>query len=213
MNRFTFFSSLAALGLAITPALAAPPGVDPRVVAATQGATGEGPDLLAVLKTTKGDITCRLHHEKAPETVANFAGLALGTKPFTDPRTNTRVTRRFYDGQLFHRVIPDFMIQGGDPTGKGTGGPGFTIPDELQTGLSHAAPGVLSMANRGPGTGGSQFFVTLKATPWLDGKHAVFGQCRNLDIAQAIAAVPVVPPNRPRNDVRIDRIDILWGRF
>jgi len=189
------------------------PGTDPAVVAAAAGATGEGPDLLAIFKTTKGDITCRLHHEKAPATVANFVGLALGNKPFVDPRTGAKVTRRFYDGLLFHRVIPDFMIQAGDPLGTGTGGPGFSIVDEFKTGLSHAAPGALSMANRGPGTAGSQFFITLKATPWLDGKHTVFGQCRDMEVSQRIAAVPVVPPNRPRNDVRIDKVDIRWGRF
>ncbi|MEZ4472532.1 MAG: peptidylprolyl isomerase [bacterium] len=204
--------TIAALFFA-TPTLAQPGALDPRVKAAVAGAQGSGPDLLAILKTTKGTIRCRLHHEKAPETVANFAGLALGNKPFSDPRTGAKVTRRFYDGLLFHRVIPDFMIQGGDPLGQGTGGPGYSIPDELKTGLSHAAPGVLSMANRGPDTGGSQFFITLKATPWLDGKHTIFGQCGNLDVAQHIAAVPVVPGNRPRNDVRIERIDIEWGRF
>lgn len=120
-----------------------------------------GGDLMVTISTTKGDIELKLYPEKAPMTVANFVNLAQ---------------RGFYDGIVFHRVIPDFMIQTGDPDGVGTGGPGYNFGDEVNTGLKHASPGVLSMANAGPGTNGSQFFITHKATPWLDGKHTVFGQ-------------------------------------
>lgn len=131
----------------------------------------------AILQTTKGDITCELFPGRAPLTVENFAALAEGTKQHRDPQTQETVQRPFYDGLSFHRVVPGFAVQAGDPTGTGEGGPGFTIPDELHPELRHDAPGVLSMANHGPDTGGSQFFITLAAAPHLDGRHAVFGRC------------------------------------
>ena len=138
-------------------------------MAATQLKDG----LYANFRTAKGDILCRLEFKKTPLTVANFVGLAEGTK---DLGGGAKAKGdRFYDGLTFHRVIADFMIQGGCPLGSGTGGPGYTFPDEIDPSLTHAGPGILSMANAGPGTNGSQFFITHVPTPWLDGKHTVFG--------------------------------------
>ena len=174
---------------------------------------GEGPDLLAKFTTSQGVIRCQLFPKHAKKTVQNFVGLAVGTKPFKDATTKKKVKRRFYDGLIFHRVIPRFMIQTGCPEGRGTGGPGYAIRDEFSRKLKHDQPGTLSMANRGPNTGGSQFFITERPTPWLDGKHAVFGLCKDLEVIKRIARVPVVPPSRPREPVRIDKIEISWGKW
>src|SRR5215475_6445130 len=137
---------------------------------------GRAAGTYAVFETTMGNIVIRLLDKEAPNTVANFVGLAEGTKDFINERTGAKEKRPFYDGLIFHRVIPDFMIQGGCPQGTGTGGPGYKFADEFHPNLKHSGPGVLSMANAGPNTNGPQLFITHVATPWLDGKHSVFGQ-------------------------------------
>ena len=145
--------------------------------------------LYAEFDTTKGRILVQLEFEKTPLTVANFVGLAEGTKNYSKDRSTPRPANGtpFYDGLVFHRVIRDFMIQGGDPTGTGSGGPGYRFRDEIVPGLRHDRPGILSMANAGPGTNGSQFFITHVPTPWLDGKHTVFGSVvEGQDVVNAI---------------------------
>lgn len=168
---------------------------------------GEGKDLIASLHTSEGTIRCRLFEEHTPVTVANFVGLARGEKPWINPETGEVVDgERFYDGLTFHRVIPGFLVQGGDPTGTGTGGPGYTIPDEISDALSHERPGMLGMANRGPDTGGSQFFITLAPAPHLDGRHTIFGTCKDLGVVRAVARVPADAENHPEDPPTIEKI-------
>jgi peptidyl-prolyl cis-trans isomerase A (cyclophilin A) len=163
----------------------------------------------ATLHTTKGDVAVELHPEKVPNTVANFVGLATGETEWTDPETGETRTDPLYEDVLFHRVIDGFMIQCGDPTGTGRGGPGYTFDDEFHPDLSHDGPGVLSMANRGPDTNGSQFFVTLDAQPHLDGRHAVFGRVvEGMDVVRAIGSVPTDGNDRPREDVVLESVDV-----
>jgi peptidyl-prolyl cis-trans isomerase A (cyclophilin A) len=173
----------------------------------------QGP-VYATLKTSMGDIVIHLFAEKAPKTVANFVALANGSKEWTDPRTGEKVKRPLYNGTIFHRVIPGFMIQGGDPLGNGTGGPGFRFPDEFHPDLKHTKPGIVSMANAGPNTNGSQFFVTHKATPWLDGRHSVFGEViKGQNVIDAIANVGRDFRDRPTKDVVLQQIVITRGSY
>jgi peptidyl-prolyl cis-trans isomerase A (cyclophilin A) len=210
--RSTLLGFVAACLVAGT-AYAQPKTLPADLATALTGITGTGDDLLLTFKTSMGNIDCKLHYDKAPATVANFAGLALGNKAFTHPKTRKEVKARFYDGLLFHRVIPNFMIQTGDPLGNGSGGPGYSIKDEFHPDLRHNQGGMLSMANRGPGTGGSQFFITEKATPWLDGKHAVFGVCKSVAKVGRIARVATKPPSQPLEPVTIKQVDIKWGKY
>lgn len=144
--------------------------------AAKPAAMSLGPGTYATFETTLGKIACKLFEDKAPKTVANFTELAEGKKEWTDPKTGKQVKKKFYDGLIFHRVIPGFMIQGGDPLGKGTGGPGYKFDDEFDASLRFSKPGKLAMANAGPNTNGSQFFITVAATDWLNDRHTIFGE-------------------------------------
>ena len=157
------------------------------VANASGAVAGEMDDgLYARFVTSKGEILVRLHFEKVPMTVGNFVGLAEGLHPWRDKNGKER-TSHFFDGLIFHRVLPKFMIQGGDPQGSGFGGPGYNFADEIHPDLTHDKPGKLSMANAGPNTNGSQFFITHVPTPWLDGKHAVFGAVvEGMDVVNAI---------------------------
>lgn len=160
------------------------------------GCTASGGDGMttATFETTKGTFTVELFTDKAPNTTANFIKLAKDG---------------FYDGTIFHRVIDGFMIQGGDPTGTGMGGPGYMIQDEFHPDLKHDGPGTLSMANAGPNTGGSQFFITVAATPWLDGKHAVFGKVTDgLDVVMEISKVQTDANDRPVEEVKITKLTV-----
>ena len=160
--------------------------------------------------TSEGNFTARLFEDEAPKTVANFTGLADGSKEWTDPRTGKKTHDKYFDGTVFHRVIADFMIQGGDPLGQGTGGPGYTFADEFSPKLRHDRPGLLSMANRGPNTGGGQFFITLVPTPWLDNKHAIFGEIvEGMDVVEAIGRTPTSKPgDRPIKPITIQTVTI-----
>ena len=152
------------------------------------------PNRTVTFRTNQGSFKVELHEDKAPATTANFVTLA---------------EKGYYDGVIFHRVIPNFMIQGGDPTGTGRGSPGYTITDEFGAGLGHDAEGVLSMANAGPDTGGSQFFITLAPTPWLDRKHAVFGKVsEGLEVVRAIGQVKTAGGNRPVEDVVMEEVKV-----
>ncbi|MGA2451287.1 MAG: peptidylprolyl isomerase [Polyangiaceae bacterium] len=173
-------------------------------------ATGTG-QLYARLVTSMGNILVRLEEERAPNTVKNFVGLATGAQEWAHPRTG-EIQRGvpYYDGTIFHRVIPDFMIQGGDPLGQGTGGPGYRFADEFHPQLRHSAPGILSMANAGPGTNGSQFFITETATPHLDNRHSVFGQVvSGVDVVRAIARVAKGAGDKPAKSVTIERVEVF----
>ena len=180
-------------------------------VALAQGAgpAAKGPTT-AIIETTDGNITCTLFPDQAPLTVANFIGLSNGTKAWKSPKTGQMMHTPLYDGTICHRVIPNFMIQCGDPAGNGTGDPGYSFKDEFSSSLTFDQPGRLAMANSGPNTNGSQFFITEVPTPHLNGKHTIFGQCQNLDVIKKIARVPTDPRNdRPTTPVKITHIKIV----
>jgi peptidyl-prolyl cis-trans isomerase A (cyclophilin A) len=166
--------------------------------------------LQAHFTTSEGDFTVRLFDGEAPNTVANFVALAEGTKEWTDPNSGKKVKRPYYNGLVFHRVISGFMIQGGDPLGTGTGGPGYKFGDEFHPKLRHSKAGILSMANSGPNTNGGQFFITLAATPWLDNRHSVFGEVVDgMDVVEKIGSTATSKPgDRPIKPISIQSIVI-----
>ena len=163
----------------------------------------------AIFETSQGNIVIKLLDKEAPKTVENFVGLAEGTKEFTNEKTGKKEKRPFYDGLIFHRVIPDFMIQGGCPHGSGMGGPGYKFADEFHPSLKHGKPGKLSMANSGPNTNGSQFFITVAPTPWLDNKHTIFGEVvEGQDVANKISMMPRDRNDRTNTPVTINHVKI-----
>ena len=183
-----------------------------RFISQGRETLSRAPGTYATFDTSEGTIVFRLLEKEAPKTVANFVGLAEGTKEFTDPRTGQKVKRPFYDGLTFHRVIPQFMVQGGCPLGTGTGDPGYRFADEFHSSLRHDKAGKLSMANAGPNTNGSQFFITVAPTQWLDNKHAIFGEViEGLDVAIKISELPRGASDKPKQpvilkSVRIERV-------
>jgi len=167
--------------------------------------------MFATLHTNRGDIRVELYPNHAPKTVANFVELAEGSREWTDPRTRQTSNARLYDGTTFHRVIPNFMIQGGDPLGTGTGGPGYQFADEPHPELTFSEPYQLAMANAGPNTNGSQFFITVAPTTWLNFKHTVFGVVADADsraVVDAIAATPTGAQDRPTDPVVVESVAI-----
>ncbi|MBN2358277.1 MAG: peptidylprolyl isomerase [Deltaproteobacteria bacterium] len=171
-----------------------------------------GQKLYATFKTSMGDLVAELYWDKVPRTVANFVELAEGTREWKHPGTGEQMTGKpLYQNVIFHRVIPNFMIQCGDPLGKGTGGPGYKFEDEFHKDLRHDVPGILSMANSGPNTNGSQFFITEVPTPHLDNRHSVFGKVvEGVELVKKIAGVPRGPADRPKQDVVLQQV--LIGR-
>jgi peptidyl-prolyl cis-trans isomerase A (cyclophilin A) len=168
------------------------------------------PGTYATFKTSEGTIVARLFEKEAPKTVANFIELAEGKREWTHPTTRAKSSNKLYDGTIFHRVIPDFMIQGGDPAGNGMGGPGYKFEDETK-GSPHKfdKPGKLAMANAGPNTNGSQFFITTVATEWLTGKHTIFGEVvEGQDVAEKITRLPRGAQDKPKTDVKLESVTI-----
>ncbi|HYB17386.1 MAG TPA: peptidylprolyl isomerase [Streptosporangiaceae bacterium] len=168
--------------------------------------------LTATLQTSQGTVVVRLFPDHAPKTVRNFVELAEGGRQWTDPRTGRATEAKLYDGTVFHRVIPDFMIQGGDPLGNGRGGPGYRFADEIHPDLVFDRPYLLAMANAGPGTNGSQFFITVAPTPWLNGKHTIFGEViEGTDVVDRISRVKTGSQDRPVEDVTVESVTVDRG--
>ena len=167
--------------------------------------------MYVTISTTLGDVRAQLFPNHAPKTVANFVELAEGTREWVDPTSGERAKKPLYDGTIFHRVISGFMIQGGDPLGTGTGGPGYRFNDEIHPELAFTKPYLLAMANAGPGTNGSQFFITVDATAWLTGKHTIFGEVADQasrDVVDRIAATETGQMDRPKTDVVIEKVTV-----
>ncbi|MCL2484467.1 MAG: peptidylprolyl isomerase [Endomicrobia bacterium] len=165
--------------------------------------------MIAIFETSMGTIKVKLLPKNAPLTVENFVELAEGKREFIEPKTGKKIKKKFYDGLIFHRVIPEFMIQGGDPLGTGTGGPGYKFQDEIDPSLKFDKPGILAMANAGPNSNGSQFFITEVSTPWLNGNHTIFGQVtEGLDIIKNIARSEVDFSDKPIDDVILKSVTI-----
>ncbi len=178
--------------------------------AAEQSKTSLPPGEYAEFDTSMGEIICQLFPQSAPHTVENFTGLASGAKEFLDPQSGTMVKRPFYDGLVFHRVIKNFMIQGGDPLGNGTGGPGYQFNDEIDSARDFSHKGVLAMANAGPNTNGSQFFITVAPAPWLNGNYSIFGQVvSGQSVADKISEVAADRRDRPSTPVVIKHVKIF----
>jgi peptidyl-prolyl cis-trans isomerase A (cyclophilin A) len=185
-------------------------------LAGAQPATGKwtqkvqaGKDLYATLKTSQGDITVKLFSKDAPKTVANFVGLATGEKPWRDPATGDMSKKPLYSGTVFHRVIPDFMIQGGDPLGSGRGDPGYRFEDEFQSGRTFDKPGLLAMANAGPDTNGSQFFITTSTPAHLNNRHTIFGEVvKGYEVVEAISQVPRGGMDRPQTPITLTQVEL-----
>jgi len=196
-----------------TPAADVAPPTAADLATYTKDLPGTGSKLMAKIETTMGTLTCELYGDKAPMTVANFVGLATGKKPWMGTDGKVQRDKPFFDGITFHRVIPEFMIQGGDPTASGRGGPGYAFDDEIWQG-QHILPGVLAMANAGQqgghGTNGSQFFVMEGERPDLDSKHTVFGKCAELDVVKKITHVKT-ESDKPIEDIKITKVTISKG--
>jgi peptidyl-prolyl cis-trans isomerase A (cyclophilin A) len=203
--------ALLALGSSVARADDDPTGGKFDLAQATKGLKGSGP-LYASLETTLGTFTCELYEKQAPITVANFVGLARGERPWKDPKTGQWEKKPFYDGLIFHRVIPGFMIQGGDPLGVGTGNPGYKFADEIAPDLKFDKPGLLAMANAGPATNGSQFFITEGTPAHLTGRHTIFGKCDPLSLVTKIAGVERGPRDKPATDVVMKKVVITRGK-
>ena len=164
----------------------------------------------AHFETSVGNFKIKLFNDLVPKTVENFVGLAEGTKEFTDAKTGEKTKRPFYDGLVFHRVIKDFMIQGGCPRGAGTGDPGYKFADEFSPTLKHSKPGILSMANSGPNSNGSQFFITVVPTPWLDNRHSIFGEVvEGYNIVEAISKARTAPGDKPLEPIVLKTVKIV----
>ncbi|HTQ86101.1 MAG TPA: peptidylprolyl isomerase [Candidatus Solibacter sp.] len=214
MKRVAFTIFVAALAAAGIAGQASQPAKAPAQSAAPSKAESQAPardpGLYWTFETSMGDIHCKLYEADAPLTVRTMVRLALGRMPYQDPKTGQTVTgKKFFDGLTFHRVIPNFMIQGGDPLGNGQGGPGgpgFPFKDEFSPNLAFDVPGRLAMANAGPGTNGSQFFITEVPTPHLNGHHTIWGQCGDLEVEKAIARVPRSAAGMPNSPVTIKHV-------